>query len=314
MLALNDFPALLQIPSCVTVHGIGKGGGELVARKLSHVFKMSDSQLLAFSSGWESVLKGVFHNRKYGHVLCTAGPRDIAVLLTSALMFRRADVYLQVPYHRSITWRDPVHLIVVLLYIALVTLLARGIFVNSADTGRCILFRQTVTILPVYRKELDAAQSLKPIIKILNSQAPRIFNVVCRLNIERGRGSRDIEGLRRFVCEVANWNLSGGFPTVINHYGECEPEIEAMLVKHASGAIRFQGYVADWIHRSKGPLVLFSLYEGFGLAAFEAALAGRQVYVNEAFPPELLVAAPNIHRFFSSVQCGNILSQFDAYC
>lgn len=311
MLTLSDLPSLLRAPSIVTVHGIGRGGGELVARKLVRIFGISDARLLAYSSGTPAVLKGVYHQRVHGHVLCTAGPRDIAVLLMSALMLRRADVYLQVPYHRSVTWRDPVHLTVVFVYIMLVMTLARRIFVNSSGTGRSILLRRRIIVLPVARHELDAVRAAACMDMVMPPHMPRTFNVVCRLNRERGRGSRDLEGLRRFVREVADWNQCGGFPTVIDHFGECESAIKAMLLEEARGAIRFHGHVSDWICRNNGPLVLFSRYEGFGLAAFEAASAGRQVYVNEAFPHELLAAVPRICRFHSSINNLRILSQID---
>lgn len=311
MLTLSDLPSLLRTPSFVTVHGIGQGGGELVARKLAGIFGIGDARLLAYSSGTPAVLKGVYHQRAHGHVLCTAGPRDIAVLLMSALMFRRADVYLQVPYHRSVTWRDPVHLVMILLYIILVMTLARRIFVNSTGTGRSILLRQRTIVLPVARHELDAVRISACMDMISPPHMPRTFNVVCRLNRERGRGSRDLEGLRRFVREVADWNQCGGFPTVIDHYGECELTIKAMLLEGARGAIRFHGHVSDWLLRNSGPLVLISRYEGFGLAAFEAASAGRQVYVNEAFPHELLAAVPRIRRFCSEISNRSILSQLD---
>lgn len=311
MLTLSELPSLLCAPSFVTVHGIGQGGGELVALKLARIFGIGDARLLAYSSGTSTVLKRVYNQSNHGHVLCTAGPRDIAILLMSALMLRRADVYLQVPYHRSVTWRDPVHLTVVIFYAILVTLLARRIFVNSTGTGRTILLRRRTTVLPVARHELDAARASECKDEVLLPHMPRTFNVVCRLNRERGRGSRDLEGLRRFVREVADWNQCGGVPTVVEHYGECEPAIKAILLKQARGAIRFHGHVSDWICRNSGPLVLFSRYEGFGLAAFEAASAGRQVYVNEAFPHELLAAVPRIRRFRSAISKGSILSQLD---
>ncbi len=311
MLTLSDLPSLLRAPTFVTVHGIGQGGGELVARKLARLFGIGDARLLAYRSGTSAVLKMVYHQRVHGHVLCTAGPRDIWVLLISALMLRRADVYLQVPYHRSVTWRDPIHLTAVILYIILVVVLARKIFVNSTGTGRSILFRRRTTVLPVARHELDAARVSECMGKVFPRHMPRTFNVVCRLNRERGRGSRDLEGLRRFVREVADWNQCGGFPTVIEHYGECEPTIKAMLLEQAQDAIRFYGHVSDWICRNSGPLVLFSRYEGFGLAAFEAASAGRQVYVNEAFPHELLASVPRIRRFYSAMSNPSILSQLD---
>jgi hypothetical protein len=311
MLTLSDLPSLLRIPSFVTVHGIGQGGGELVARKLALIFGIGDARLLAYSSGISAVLKKIYHQRVNGHVLCTAGPRDIAVLLMSALMLRRADVYLQVPYSRSVTWRDPLHLTVVVLYIILIIVLARRIFVNSAETGRGILFRQRTTVLPITRHELDAARASEYMGRVLPPHLPRTFNVVCRLNRERGRGSRDLEGLRRFVREVADWNQCGGFPTVIDHYGECDPIIKAILLEKAQNSIRFHGHVSEWICRNSGPLVLFSRYEGFGLAAFEAASAGRQVYVNEAFPRELLSAAPRIRRFHSAINNRSILRQLN---
>jgi hypothetical protein len=313
MLTLSDLPTLLRTPSFVTVHGIGQGGGELVARKLASIFGIGDDRLTAYGSGLSTVVKKVLHRRVHGHVLCTAGPRDAPVLLMSALMLRRADVYLQVPYHRSLTWQDPVHLIAVGTYLILLMVLARKIFVNSTATGQSILLRRRMIVLPVARHELDAARDLNSMDKVLPTDMPRTFNVVCRLNRERGRGSRDLEGLSRFVREVADWNQRGGLPTIVEHYGECEPTIKTMLLEQAPDAIRFHGHVSDWICRNSGPLVLFSRYEGFGLAAFEAAGAGRPVFVNEAFPPELLAAVPRIRRFRSATGTASILSQLDVY-
>jgi glycosyltransferase involved in cell wall biosynthesis len=301
MICLNDLPGAIDTPSGFTVHGLGLGGGESVARKMLKVFDQRVDWLIFHRCGFGSVLKNVALRRvrSRGRLLCAAGPRDIFAILLCALMFRRADVFLQVPYHRALSWRDPLHFAAVIVYLALVTVLSRRVFVNSAGTGGAILFRRRVTVLPLLRQELIAARDLAVGAEGEGSFGIRVFNVVCRLNEERGRGSRDLDALIRFALELARRNRSNEIQFSIEHYGECSDTIRAILLRRAPGVFRFHGHIPDWVRRSRGPIVLFSRYEGFGLAAFEGAMAGRKVFVNEAFPPELIVAAPSILQFDS---------------
>ena len=92
-------------------------------------------------------------------------------------------------------------------------------------------------------------------------------------------------------CAAVNECLGRRFR--VDHFGEVHPAIADEL-RQSRLPIQFHGYAPDWISRASDICFFFSNYEGFGLAAFEAAKAGHRVFVNGGFPIELLEACPGI--------------------
>ena len=303
---LDDLVSCTSDVKVLTQHGIGKGGGELVAESLALAWGIPHSSRITHKSGIWDVLLNVIRSSSRGRVMCTAGPRDIPVITLLSFMGQRPYVYLQVPFIKSITWKDPLHLITVLIYLFLLLFLAKRIFVNSTETAKSIIFRNVTIILPIWR-----ADFLK-IAKRHNKQRKRWqsdWNIVCRLTRERGRGSRDLCGIKRLAIEIAEWNRSSNRKVVFHHFGDCSLDIMTDLSVKSEGGIVFHGFTPNWLSLSNGPIVLLSLYEGFGLAAFEAAVDGRDVYVNEAFPFDLIDICKTIHQVRSSDLDWSILKQ-----
>jgi hypothetical protein len=306
---LSDLPSLMDTPSCITVHGLGKGGGELVSKKISKIFDLDESQLIGYSSGTLSLIKSIFQKGNRSQVFCTAGPRDIFVIILCAITFHPAYVYLQVPYHKTISWKDPIHLFLVGFFQVLVLMLTRTVFVNSKNSRIPLSFRQQLVILPITEDELSGLgekrfKSTEP----KNLKSNTIY-LVGRYNKERGLGSRDLKGVTSLAQEVAEYNKNAAVKLSIVHYGESDPEIRTKLMKESNSAITFNGFLEDWVPQVKGDVLFLSNYEGFGLAAFEASKAGLPVYVNEAFPKELISSTTGIKRVYSLNTNRSILTQ-----
>jgi hypothetical protein len=233
-------------------------------------------------------------------VLLAAGPRDLPLLLICAWRRRPFVVYLQVPYTQAITWRDPLHATGVLAFLGLVHLLARRVLANSGNSARALSRRKVELVWPLTASELRADVVKRLPEPAFASDALLTIDVVCRLAIERGIGSRDVDALARLLRECRERHAAGGSAVRVRHFGECSPRIQAELQRIGGPIVSFEGYHDDWVAAGRGPVVLLSRYEGFGLAAFEASRAGRLVYVNEAFPDELILLCPSITRILTS--------------
>jgi Glycosyl transferases group 1 len=171
--------------------------------------------------------------------------------------------------------------------------------------------RQPCVVLPVLRQALSTcghARAAKPVPQGL----PLTLYWVCRLHAERGRGARDTAAMERLAREVVERNRAQPGSVRIVHFGDADAPLQQALQHHAEGAIDFRGHVTDWSSQVQGVVVFLSRYEGFGLAAFEAVHAGMAVCVNEAFPPELLAAAPGIRRIRSGEPAIALLEQLHA--
>ena len=295
---------LIERPSAITVHGLGLGGGEVVAEKLMTLY--SGCLLIGHQAGQLAMLRNVILTRSKGRLLCTAGPRDLPVLILCLLLRKRANVYLQVPYRQSLTIQDFPHFTGTLLFLLAASFLTKNILVNSGNTANSVLLRSSTLVLPIMRHQIPLPEaSFNNERDYFNQECLRL-NIVCRLISERGRGSRDERAIGRLAREVNDYRLHTGIPASIHHFGECDVPMRQAIESIAPNCISFHGFQRDWLLLSSGPLVFLSKYEGFGLAALEGAKAGRMVFVNEAFPDELLALSLKLVRIRS---CENILQQ-----
>lgn len=332
MQTLDDLPRLVPRPCLLSLHGLGRGGGERVACKIKAVFAAQGWDLTVASSAavGSELLRASARAGRGEIALLTAGPRDLPLIAVCAWFRRPFAVYLQVPYWRALTWRDPLHAMAVLAYLFAVVLLARLVLANSRATAAGLPWRRVAVVWPVTRAELatnawppQPAQGLGQRVqaggqaseavvgRIADSGRESVIDVVCRLAQERGRGSRDVAALARLLSECRSRLNCGGVPVRVRHFGACAPGIRLQLLAAGGNAVAFQGYRDDWLEAGPGPVVLMSRYEGFGLAAFEAARAGRPVFVNEAFPDDLFEACPSIRRI-RTFGCHAILPQLEA--
>ena len=87
----------------------------------------------------------------------------------------------------------------------------------------------------------------------------------------------------------------------LRHYGSISPQYEEELSKLNKINFLTLGHKSNWHEEARGIFLFNSNYEGFGLAAFEASMAGNPVFVNDKFPPELKKEAQSI-CFYSSVE------------
>jgi len=299
----------MEIPSCITVHGLGKGGGEVVAKKIRTIFDLEQDQMIGYSIGTASLIRRVFKKGNHRRVFCTAGPRDIFVIILCAMTFQPAYVYLQVPYHKTISLKDPIHLILVVFFLLVLQVFARGVYVNSKNSRTPFSFRQQRVVLPVTKEELtDLKEKRNTSVETgaLNSNS---IYLIGRFNKERGVGSRDLKGVTTLAQEVAQYNRKALIKISIVHYGDSDPDIRSKLIKESNDAFSSKGFLEDWLTQVKGDVLFLSNYEGFGLAAFEAAKSGLSVYVNEAFPEELLSCTTGIRRVYSLNTEASILTQ-----
>lgn len=296
---LTDLPRLAPRLGLLSVHGFGRGGGEVVAGKIIQAYaaKGQAPAVMSAAAGLRAGLKAVARVEAGLEVLLTAGPRDLPYLLACRSRRRQCLVYLQVPYAQALTWRDPLHAMVVLVYLLAVTLLAIRVFANSRASAAGIPWRRVDVLWPVTRAELQhAAARTCPTPPPLADPTGVVIHVVCRLARERGRGARDMDALVRLLRECREGQVQGAAFVRVEHFGDCTADIRALLQHEGGSALTFHGFRKDWLSSGHGPVVLLSRYEGFGLAAFEAASAGRTVFVNEAFPDDLLQACTTIRR------------------
>lgn len=295
---LDDLPELLPELRLLSVHGTGRGGGEYVATQIDRAFRARGRSLtiLPSHSITYSGLRRCSTSTRQPVLLLTAGPRDLPVAIKALFAGVPHAVYYQVPYRAAITWRDPVHAAGVFLFLTFNALFASVSLCNSANS-RPPGTRGPTVVLPFRRDQLNT-HAVPPEFKLhvkRGGDAGVVMTTACRLFPERGRGSRDLISLRRLLLECREISLRGGPACRVEHFGDVHETVSANLMRDRLPII-FRGYAADWTRRAGDLCFFFSLYEGFGLAALEASLAGLAVYVNEAFPPELLEIAPSIHR------------------
>jgi hypothetical protein len=300
MLLLDDFPELIGGISSIYFHGKGRGGGEKVAVSLNNIFRASGYDNALISLQDRSIIrnfKECFSHRKKA-ALFTSGIRDIGSIAACILTGRPFFVYLQVPLRAAVTFRDWRHALSVYIFLSVIRFSAREVIANSSVTARSV-GRGVSVILPVTRASVGIRRPHR--LARQGHLRPRHVYMVCRLFTERGVGSRDITALIRLAEEMerANRDLDVDQHWKLIHIGDIASRILWDL-KRRCLPIEFYGYIKNWVEIIDGPLVFLSNYEGFGLAAFEAHQQGCDVYVNDAFPEELLDCCPHIERIISS--------------
>lgn len=292
---IDDLPYL----KLVSVHNGGRGGGEKVVQKIllycaskgQHIEEVSSIKLL------DSV-KRIFNKRKYfrnnknSTILFMAGPRDLFLMWLCIALRIRFACYVQVPYHNSTTLKDPIHYIIVTLYRITVMTASKYKSANSAASA-AFYKNQCNIFLPITSVELRNSET---IFSYQNNNDLKGFVMVARLNIERGRGSRNIKMLEKLLLEIQRYNENANKQITFDHIGEISDEIKGRILRLCD-TVTFHGYVKDWqtkYNYTDKIFVYLSNYEGFGLAAFEASVSGNVVAVNNTFPGELFAVCPTI--------------------
>jgi hypothetical protein len=292
---LDDLPFLLSSINSLSVHGKGKGGGEVVIEKILALYvdlkKNLNISRISSEDGFLKRFLFIFNTKKRETILLTAGLRDTDLIFFCFLLNKKAFVYNQVPYLKaSSIKKDVVHYTLVRLYVFLLKLKIITIFTNSKS---CITIKgkDIKVILPILKKE----QVISPSQHLNFDKAHINFGTAFRLNSERGRGSKDIEGLVLFCKQMDQILKKKGIDFKVTHFGQYEETLKLQLQNEFHN-IEFKGYATDWIEHSEIDAYFFiSRYEGFGLAALEAS-SKKPVYVNEAFPEELFSSSTNIHK------------------
>lgn len=308
---LDDLPDILPELRLLSVHGLGRGGGEHVASEIADVYASCNKQLIVMNSGAISWHDLAHLDEKAGSpvLLLTGGPRDLPVAALAVLARVPYAVYYQVPYVSATTWRDPAHALSVHALLTFNALFAQMIICNSSHSrpGGAL---STQVVLPVRRGSIGTNASDSSRRRLASCDSPReiVLTTACRLFQERGRGSRDLLCLRRLLSECRLATERTGIHHRVEHFGEVHEKI-ATEFRQNGLPITFNGFTSDWISKGGDLCFFFSNYEGFGLAAFEAARAGLQVIVNEAFPMELMEAAPTIKRINTRDASRSLLEQ-----
>ena len=307
---LKDLKQIIECPSYISYHGgsryKARGGGEKVLQNIIDIYNLNNKNISNVNSGINKriilLVKCLFKNK--GRPLLMAGPRDIPLILISFFLGKRANIYIQVPYLKSISIKDPLHAIVSILYIFMCTLFAEKILKNSSATINLNLFRETIIILPI--NCISQYQN----IKVNNNKEDFFqFNFVCRLFPERGIGSRDFKNMLRLAREIATFNKSSQKKLFLNHWGDAEKTLIYELKKHTNNYFNNYGFENEWYLKARGKMIFISNYEGFGLAPLESASYGFETYVNEVFPIELFNCNKSIKRIITKKNDISILNQ-----
>lgn len=312
---LDDFPKLAPEITAITVHGAGRGGGEKVSQYVREIYEAQSQPLEVYATGSGSLLKCslqrfLANTRKRQHLLAMAGPRDIPLLLACVVRRCSFSVYLQVPYMRATTWRQPLHAALTVFYFLIIYLFAKNIYAVSRNALPWA-WRRAQIVLPLTAMA-DCPQALRDTPLARANDAPLYLVTACRLFPEHGLGSRDIAALEQLLQECARHNQAHSRQFHVLHYGDVEECIRQSLTVY-SQVLTHKGYDADWVRASAAPCFFFSRYEGFGLAAYEAAQHGRLVFVNQGFPQELIETSPNIIPLHTGKAYGEILPRMLAH-
>jgi hypothetical protein len=314
---LNNFPVILPHLSVLTVHGEGRGGGEKVAEKIIEVYSESGKNLdlikasdLSRAVTWfKTYQKSDKLQSKDVKILCTSGPRDLPMILLCIFYRIPFAVYLQVPYIKSISWKDPVHALTIFFFLLISTLFATSRLTNSSQTSRSFWLNSEV-VIPVNNKEISNTKLLKnkcPVKECL------IITTACRYFPERGKGSRDLHATIQLLVECKKHNEKGGGKIFVRHYGSVHIDVKRKF-DDFHDVITFCGYKSDWMKSENGPFIFLSNYEGFGLSAFEASQEGKIVFVNKAFPSELYELNSNINVIDTTVKNFKYLEKVNEVC
>ena len=292
---LEDFLRFIPDLSAISMHGIGQGGGETVCDHIISIYKPSKLKNIIHSSNILTNMRLLLAlRRSHASILFTAGPRDLPYIIVCLFTSLRIYIYLQVPYKASCSLqKDILHWFFINVYLFVLQLFRLRIFCNSSSTASQLYINSTI-IVPIRKNLLQLNPPENQSTTLPGNNI--VINFVCRMNIERGIGSKDLLSMKNLIRQanyLSEHNNSYNF--LFNHYGEASP----LLLKEfysISGPASFvsHGYIKNWQAIGQGVFVFFSNYEGFGLAPFEAYNAGYKVIVNRAFPQELKLLCPNI--------------------
>lgn len=292
MLTLSDLPRRLPDLQLIIVHGGGRGGGEFVAEKILTEFAAAGRAIdLVAASDRAGMVRAI--RSQSGNpgirILFTAGMRDLPGALAAKMAGVLYATYLQVPYFRAMSLRDPVHAAAVTAMTAFHRMFAAHNFVNSQASWPG--WFDAETLAPITADELNADAPSAP----LPPSGGLTIATACRLFTERGIGSKDTTSLLRLIDEIRRHNRAGagGRQVQLVHYGDVDDTHAAMFSSHAD-VIQLRGYSRTWLYDDAeiDAFFFFSRYEGFGLAPLEATKTNRPVFVNEGFPDELRRCCP----------------------
>lgn len=287
MFTLDDLPCLLPELSMVSVHGESRGGGERVAQNIQEIYN-SQSKIVKLVKYKEARSWKTKFN--ISTVFLTSGLRDYFNLLYFILKGIRTVIYIQVPYHKVASLKNPIHLIATWIFLITIFALKIELFVNSKNAVPKVLQKRSTVVLPI-------SQRIK-VNRVKNRYKPSdnfVLVTACRLNIEVGRGSRDLKSLIRLLEECQALSNNSSIKYSVLHFGDVHPSVAHKFVDY-SDVIEFCGFQEDWYETVCDVFFFFSNYEGFGLAAYEASKTGTLTVINEAFPEELTLVADNIKR------------------
>lgn len=256
---LNDFS--VEEFDCIVFHGLANGGGEKVITKIQSFFPSSN-----FISHKEFQFRKLIKGRK---ILFTSGPRDTLYILICLLLGRKVYTYVQVPFYKTMSIIRPVHFILCLAYYFFINL--TKVYSNSKNSSKYIF--NCEVILPITLKEFKLCTKAHMRRDINKNK----FFTACRLNDEIGKPSRNLNFIIEFLKNNNNKQLF--------HFGEISSQNMKILSTFTN--YNFMGYHKNWIEYVDGQAIFFSNFEGFGLAAFEAACEGIPVFVSKGFPMEL---------------------------
>lgn len=295
---LDQIPNLLPMLKVITVHGKGKGGGEVVASKIVEIYSKKNKKIHPIIAGQiKNLIQLIKHsndNLSSIPILLTAGLRDLPLAIF--LIFKRIEysVYVQVPYHKAKTIKDPSHFILAILFENIVIKYSKFVISTSVQClpDRC---PPNAVVLPVTQKNLQMTAINNFVKEIFPFRKSFVFVTACRFNKERGIGSRNLNAWIRFLETCAEENSLRKNSYKVIHFGECDPDIKNIFVSNGF-PITFAGYDSDWLHQDCDAYLFFSNYEGFGLAAFEASSTHIPVIVSSSFPNELVDLRKNIFR------------------
>ena len=314
---LTNLPELLPNLALLTVHGEGRGGGEKVARQIETAYVERGGSLLVTAARQAKKAMIELKERMLARngtakgsgalVLFTSGPRDLPLMLFAIRHRIPFAVYMQVPYTLAVTWRDPIHAIAVMVYVKISSLASIMRIANSETTARSFS-RPAEIVLPIVDSPENSLPEAPPTQQSLSLNKPVVFVTACRLFPERGRGSRDLDALEQLLTECRAHNAQGGTQYSVRHYGDVHSQIRARFANYKD-VLSFGGFNSNFLHDENGPFFFFSVYEGFGLSAYEAAQAGKSVFVNSAFPSDLTSLFANINLIDTGSRGRPILKQ-----
>lgn len=301
VMCLDDLAARLGPIDLIMVHGLAAGGGERVADELSQL--TGARQVSHAQTAWARMRAMLGAKR----IVFTSGPRDLPWMVLAWLGRRESRVYVQVPYHLQFRGLTTPAARVYALWRWWLARRPDHVAVCSSAARNAVAGALLPSFLPFSRSrlaELRAEEQRRsaqtPDASPRNGQPPR-WVTVARFNATIGRDAKGFERFMAFVEALHRRNaaLPSGARSTIEHFGACDTVCSARLQPFvASGDVILRGTRADWLRcHGASHAVFFSQFEGFGLAALEAAHVCETVWLTKGFPDELLNLRSNFRHF-----------------